>query len=330
MTFPRCHARCMAGSQPGRLASQRVTRKHRQVIFAVDQRFLGSFVVSLSLSHSLFDTHTHINIYIYVYICDHIQRSNFCTLHSPVQSNGLQPRTFRVDLDMFRRLLLSDAYKKALYFLSGWTLARHHPKIHSRSRTPHLLVALVPNGPKPSNFSMGGSLEWDPQVRSFFFPPGVDSFSILFNHRSFQTPAVAPGFLMVSSKDPDPWNGNGRYPYICSSWFPLPKRGRLDEPSLPWAFDLCRYHHLLLRPGTARPGAGRKGDGQIEERRIWVHLYRTWLWINNFTRKTAGVSPCFHLSQPILGLPNFSPTAICAGCSKRKPQENRQLFFPRT
>ena len=27
---------------------------------------------------------------------------------------------------------------------------------------------------------------------------GGDSFSILFNHRSFQNPAVSPGFLMLS------------------------------------------------------------------------------------------------------------------------------------
>ena len=33
---------------------------------------------------------------------------------------------------------------------------------------------------------------------------GVDS-SILLNHRSFQTPAASPGFLMVSWKDSDPW-----------------------------------------------------------------------------------------------------------------------------
>ncbi|CAJ1372956.1 unnamed protein product, partial [Effrenium voratum] len=40
----------------------------------------------------------------------------------PCPMYGWKPtRTFRVDLDMFRRLLLSDAYKKALYFLSGTT-----------------------------------------------------------------------------------------------------------------------------------------------------------------------------------------------------------------
>ena len=34
---------------------------------------------------------------------------------------------------------------------------------------------------------------------------GVDSLSILFNHRSFQKPAVSPGFGVVLQKDSDAW-----------------------------------------------------------------------------------------------------------------------------
>ena len=47
-------------------------------------------------------------------------------------------------------------------------------------------------------------METGPPICSFDPAPislGVDSLSILFNHRSFQKPAVSPGCLMVSGKE---------------------------------------------------------------------------------------------------------------------------------
>ena len=42
----------------------------------------------------------------------------------------------------------------------------------------------------------------------------IDSFSILFSHRSSQKPAVSPGFLVVFQEKRRPGkNGNGSYPY---------------------------------------------------------------------------------------------------------------------
>ena len=55
----------------------------------------------------------------------------------------------------------------------------------------------------------------DPRFVDFmgdlFFSRG--SFSILFNHRSFEKPVAVPaGVLMVFWKDPDPWKEWGRFP----------------------------------------------------------------------------------------------------------------------
>ena len=41
---------------------------------------------------------------------------------------------------------------------------------------------------------------------------GVDSLSIIFNHRSFQQPVVSPGLSMVSGKESDPRKEWGRCP----------------------------------------------------------------------------------------------------------------------
>ena len=89
---------------------------------------------------------------------------------------------------------------------------------------------------------------------------GVDSFSILSNHRSFQKLAVSPGVLMVFWKDSDPWVQNG---WTCPpEKFPRFRARAYDSASLArtmglgpgargcprerqkWSCSICGCYHL--------------------------------------------------------------------------------------
>ena len=82
----------------------------------------------------------------------------------------------------------------------------------------------VAHGPRPTHFLLG-----------------VGSISILFSHRSFQKPAISPGFLVVFKKDP--WKAWGSYPrcrlatkcrnYIFTTKIVFPMIYKVQEPKRP-------------------------------------------------------------------------------------------------